>query len=52
MLSEWQNHKTQLRSYVYKRVDDASVVDDILQDVYIKASSNLHQLKSQDSLKG
>ncbi|MDD9176294.1 RNA polymerase sigma factor SigZ [Aliivibrio finisterrensis] len=52
MLSEWQNHKAQLRSYVYKRVDDASAVDDILQDVYIKASSNLHQLKSQGSLKG
>lgn len=52
MLSEWQNHKAQLRNYVYKRVDDASAVDDILQDVYIKASSNLHQLKSQGSLKG
>jgi RNA polymerase sigma-70 factor (ECF subfamily) len=52
MLSEWQNHKAQLRSYVYKRVDDANAVDDILQDVYIKASSNLHQLKSQGSLKG
>lgn len=52
MLSEWQNHKAQLRNYINKRVDDASAVDDILQDVYIKASSNLHQLKSQSSLKG
>lgn len=52
MISEWQNHKTQLRSYVSKRIDDADAVDDILQDVYIKASSNLHQLKSQGSLKG
>ena len=52
MISEWQNHKAQLHSYVSKRIDDADAVDDILQDVYIKASSNLHQLKSQGSLKG
>lgn len=52
MISEWQNHKAQLRSYVSKRIDDADAVDDILQDVYIKASSNLHQLKSKGSLKG
>ncbi len=52
MLSEWQNHKAQLHNYIHKRVDDESAVDDILQDVYIKASSNLHQLKSKDSLKG
>ncbi|MEH6453980.1 MAG: sigma factor, partial [Psychromonas sp.] len=52
MISEWQNHKVQLRGYVSKRIDDPDAVDDILQDVYIKASSNLHQLKSQGSLKG
>ncbi|MCL1046983.1 RNA polymerase sigma factor SigZ [Shewanella electrodiphila] len=52
MLSEWQNHKIQLRSYVHKRIDDVDAVDDILQEVYIKASSNLHQLKSKGSLKG
>lgn len=52
MITEWQNHKAQLRSYVSKRIDDTDAVDDILQDVYIKASSNLHQLKSKGSLKG
>lgn len=51
MLSEWQNHKAKLRSYINKRIDDPHAVDDILQDVYIKASTNLHQLKSQGSLK-
>lgn len=51
MIAEWQNHKTQLRSYISKRVDDSDAVDDILQDVYIKASSHLHQLKSKGSLK-
>ncbi len=42
MLSEWQNHKAQLRSYISKRLDDSETVDDILQEVYIKASNNLH----------
>ncbi|UGA53619.1 RNA polymerase sigma factor SigZ [Vibrio sp. VB16] len=51
MISEWQNHKAQLRHYVSKRIDDTDAVDDILQDVYIKASGNLHQLKSKGSLK-
>ncbi|MGF1728737.1 RNA polymerase sigma factor SigZ [Photobacterium kasasachensis] len=52
MLSEWQNHKAQLRNYINKRVDDKDAVDDILQDVYIKASTNLHQLKAKGSLRG
>lgn len=52
MISEWQNHKTQLRHYINKRIDDESAVDDILQDVYIKASNNLQQLKLTGSLKG
>jgi RNA polymerase sigma-70 factor, ECF subfamily len=50
MISQWQDHKAQLRSYVSRRIDDADAVDDILQDVYIKASSNLHQLASKGSL--
>ncbi|SHH73709.1 RNA polymerase sigma factor SigZ [Ferrimonas marina] len=52
MLSHWQQHKSQLRSYIHKRIDDPSAVDDILQEVYIKASTHLHQLKSQGSLGG
>ncbi|WP_367990275.1 RNA polymerase sigma factor SigZ [Vibrio sp. NTOU-M3] len=52
MLSEWQNHKAQLRNYIIKRIDDTDAVDDILQEVYIKASTNLHQLKAKGSFKG
>ena len=40
-----------MRGYINKRIDDPDAVDDILQDVYIKASTNLHQLKSKGSLK-
>ncbi|WDE08827.1 RNA polymerase sigma factor SigZ [Thalassomonas viridans] len=51
MLSEWQVHKTQLKSYIDKQLDDPSSVDDILQEVYIKASENLHQLKVRGCFK-
>lgn len=51
MISEWQNHKRQLRQYISKRLDDADAVDDILQEVYLKASTHLHQLQSKGSLK-
>lgn len=46
----WIAHKTRLRSYVAKRVREPGVVDDILQDVFIKAYTNLHTVKSHGSL--
>jgi len=51
MISEWQNHKKQLKSYIDKQIDDPHLVEDILQEVYIKASHNLHQLSVKGSLK-
>ncbi|MEZ9595197.1 RNA polymerase sigma factor SigZ [Shewanella sp. 10N.261.52.F9] len=51
MLTDWLKHKEQLRHYVLKNIDDKDAVDDILQEVYIKASAKLHQLNSRDSLK-
>ncbi|GIU44326.1 RNA polymerase sigma factor SigZ [Shewanella sairae] len=51
MLTDWLNYKEQLRHYVLNNIDDVDAVDDILQEVYIKASGHLQQLKSQDSLK-
>jgi RNA polymerase sigma-70 factor (ECF subfamily) len=50
MFSEWDNHKKQLKSYIGKQIDESDVIDDILQEVYIKASSNLQQLKVKGSL--
>ena len=46
----WIEHKTRLRSYVAKRVRERDAVDDILQNVFLKAHSSLHTLKSHDSL--
>ncbi|MGF1728742.1 RNA polymerase sigma factor SigZ [Photobacterium kasasachensis] len=51
MLSEWLKHKEQLRRYVARYVDDTHATEDILQDVYIKASMSFHQLKSKSSIK-
>ena len=51
MLADWLQHKEQLRHYVLKNIDEKDSVDDILQEVYIKASAKLHQLNCHDSLK-
>ncbi|MFC1236207.1 RNA polymerase sigma factor SigZ [Vibrio sp. F74] len=51
MLSEWLMHQAQLRNYIARNVDDSHAVEDILQDVYIKASMSFHQLKSKSSVK-
>lgn len=52
MIDFWLEHKTQLRSYIMKRVQDTDVVDDILQEVYLKAFTKLHTLKSRGSISG
>lgn len=46
----WEEHKARLRGYVAKRVQDRDAVDDILQDVFLKAHHNLHTLKSRGSI--
>ena len=51
MFSEWENHKKQLKSYIDRQIDEPDIVEDILQEVYIKASINLQKLKVKGSLK-
>jgi len=46
----WIEHKTRLRSYVAKRVREHGAVDDILQDVFVKAYTSLHTVKSHGNL--
>ncbi|HCI13045.1 MAG: RNA polymerase subunit sigma [Gallionellales bacterium GWA2_60_142] len=46
----WTEHKVRLRNYISKHVRDRNAVDDILQDVFIKAHTNLHTVKSHGSL--
>jgi RNA polymerase sigma-70 factor (ECF subfamily) len=50
MMNLWQEHKSRLRGYIAKRVPDEDLVDDILQNVYLKAHTNLSTVKSRGSL--
>jgi ubiquinone/menaquinone biosynthesis C-methylase UbiE len=36
----WQAHKNRLRGYIARRVQESDAVDDILQDVFLKARAN------------
>lgn len=46
----WTEHKARLRNYIAKHVRERDAVDDILQDVFIKAHTSLHTVKSHGSL--
>lgn len=46
----WDEHKTRLRGYIAKQVRDHAAVDDILQDVFLKAHTSLHTVRSHGSL--
>ncbi len=50
MVDFWQEHKDRLRSYIAKRVRESDAVDDILQNVAIKAYISLHTVKSRGSI--
>lgn len=46
----WIEHKNRLRSYIAKRVQNRDDVDDIFQDVFLKAQASLHAVKSHGSI--
>ena len=46
----WDAFSDRLRSFVRRRVEHGPDVDDILQDVFYKIHSNLHQLKAEERL--
>ena len=50
LISCWQEHKSRLRSYIAKQVREHDAVDDILQEVFLKAHTSLHTLKSPGSI--
>lgn len=47
----WQEHKARLRAFVARRVPDDDAVDDILQEVLIKAYRNVHTLRARGSVR-
>lgn len=46
----WREHKTRLRGYIAKHMNERDAVDDVLQDVFLKANANLHTVKSHGSI--
>ncbi|UCH66685.1 MAG: RNA polymerase sigma factor SigZ [Ignavibacterium sp.] len=48
----WVEFSNQLKAFIFRKVIDASVVDDILQDVFIKIHSNVHNLKEEQKIRG
>jgi RNA polymerase sigma-70 factor (ECF subfamily) len=42
--TDWNELQPQLRGFVFRRVRDKAVSDDIVQDIYLKAQSRLGQL--------
>ena len=46
----WRHHKARLRGYIAKRVGEQDAVDDILQDVFLKAHAGLHGVRSSGSV--
>ncbi|WP_422135914.1 RNA polymerase sigma factor SigZ [Endozoicomonas sp. ALD040] len=50
MENHWQEHKVRLQRYIAREVSEPSAVDDILQNVYLKAHTHIHTLKSEDRM--
>lgn len=46
----WQEHSSRLRGYIAKRVRESDVVDDILQEVFLKVNASLQTVKSHGSI--
>ncbi|MCE3228690.1 MAG: hypothetical protein K0S32_3241 [Bacteroidetes bacterium] len=47
----WTNYHKDIKHYILSEVRDKDMAHDILQDVFIKAHSNLHQLKEEQKCK-
>lgn len=48
----WPETRRQLKSFVYRRVNDAAAADDIVHDVFLKVHAAIHQLKSPERTNG
>jgi RNA polymerase sigma-70 factor (ECF subfamily) len=48
----WNNVQSELKGFVYKRVKDKALTEDILHDVFIKVQSRSHQVKESDKIFG
>ena len=47
----WNDFSESLKRFIHSRVNDHDVVDDMLQNVFIKIHLNIHKIKKQESIK-
>ena len=48
----WNNVQSELKGFIYKRVKDKALTEDIVHDVFLKVQSKIHQVKESDKLFG
>lgn len=48
----WNHVQSELKGFVFKRVKDKALADDIVHDVFLKVQSKIHQVKDSDKLFG
>lgn len=48
----WNSVQNELKGFVYKRVKDKALTEDIVHDVFLKVQAKIHQLKESDKLFG
>jgi RNA polymerase sigma-70 factor (ECF subfamily) len=48
----WTEISTELRNFVFRKVKDRDVANDIVQDVFIKVQSKIGQLRETDKITG
>jgi RNA polymerase sigma-70 factor, ECF subfamily len=46
----WNEHAEQLRGFIHRRISDRSVIDDLVQEVFLKVQSKLATLKDETRL--
>jgi RNA polymerase sigma-70 factor, ECF subfamily len=46
----WNQHAEQLRGFIHRRIPEASVVDDVLQDVFVKIHTKIASLRDETRL--
>src|SRR5687767_6512036 len=48
----WQETRLELKRFVYRKVRDRDLAEDIVQDVFGRALTKSHQLQDEDKVKG
>lgn len=47
----WSEYRSELKAFLHSKVSNTAEVDDLLQEILIKTLSNIHTVKSEDSIK-